>query len=127
MNIVKTVDRSLTESELNTIQTFARLTGTACFAYLQTQVFAILPPLAETCVNDLVSLVKERMESIEDDVSYTRFYMPEEHVMVGIPGGICALSDGESEGEPASMLMLRHMCIDACREKQLTAIVFNYE
>ena len=127
MKIVNIVDRPLTESELNTINTFARLTGTACFAYIQSQVFAILPPLAETHVDDLVSLANERMESLDKDASYTRFYMPEDHVMVGLPGGICAMSDGESEGEPASVLMLRHMCIDACHEKQITAIVFNYE
>ena len=127
MKIINIVDRPLTEGESKTIEVFARLTGTACFACLQDQVCVILPPLTEDHVSELTDIVRERLDSIDDTVSYSRFYMPEDHVMVGLPGGVCAMSDGECEGEPSSVLTLRHLCIDACREKQIAAIVFNYE
>ena len=127
MKIVNLSNRPITETETTTIEKFARLTGTPCFAFLDQQAFAILPPVEEEHAAELADLVRERMESIDDSVGYSRFYLPEEHIMIGLPEGICAISDGESEGEPSTVLMLRHICIDACRDKQVTAIVFNYD
>ena len=40
---------------------------------------------------------------------------------------VCAMSEPGNEGEPSSVLMLRHMAIDACQDGQLVAIVFNYD
>ena len=127
MKTVNLLDRPLSEAELSTINHFAELTSTPCFACLGPQVCVILPPLAEENVDDLINLVRERMAATDTSVDYSKFYMPDGTVIVGLPGGVCAMSDGESEGEPSTILMLRHMVIDTCAEGNISAIVFNYE
>ncbi len=127
MKIVNLVNRPLTDAESQTINHFATLTGTECFACLASQVIAILPPLAEEHTEDLLGLLRERMAEINSGSDYSRFYMNDETLLVGLPNGICALSNDKSEGEPAMVMMLRHMVIDACAEGSILALVFNYD
>lgn len=127
MKIINICCRQLTETERTNIEAFASVTGTQCFACLSEQAFCILPSLAEEHVEELVKIARERMAATNEGVDYSRFYMPGGYVLVGLPGGICAMSEPGNEGEPSSVLMLRHMAIDACQDGQLVAIVFNYD
>ena len=127
MNIITLNEKQLTDAELATVQHFAALTNKDCFAYLGEQVFVLLPSAAEEYLNDLIQLTRERMADISPASDYSRFGMPDGSIMVGLPGGVCALSPDGCEGDPSSILLLRHMCIDACRENNIAAIIFNHD
>lgn len=126
MEIVKLVDRELTEEEIASMKKFRSYTDGVSFACLRERVMVMLHDEPEKDVEKLKAKALEHMgEALSSHPDFTVYQMEDGHILLFLDSGIFTFSKEPCAESMAVNLVLRQECLDAAGKKQVIAVAYE--
>lgn len=126
MKILKTVDRELTEEEIQSMQKFRSYTDGVSFACIGQRVMVIIP---DETSHDVEVLKEQALQYMDEAISthpdFTVYEMNDGHVLLSLDSGVFAFSEEPCRSGMAVNFALREECLEAAEKGEIIAIAYE--